>query len=97
MSKITESLTLTVAAGDVEQSYTLRCAAKGDVDCDGAVTVADVSILRRYKAGWPGYDAKVRSMNAADIDGDGSITVADVTALARYKAGWGGKYDAYFE
>ena len=49
----------------------------GDVNGDGSVTTADMSMLRMYLTG-----ADVQShMDAADVNGDGNITTADITAL----------------
>jgi hypothetical protein len=57
----------------VHISFTL-----GDVNDDGSVDIADVTILVDYILG-----AAVSPFNssAADVDSDGSISVADVTGL----------------
>ena len=62
----------------------------GDADCDGAVTNRDAMILDRYVADWKGYEAKIRSMDAADLDRDGTVTNRDAIILDRYVAGWDG-------
>ncbi len=51
---------------------------RGDVNCDGSVTIADVTALIDYllTSNPSGVDQL-----AADCNGDGSVTIADVTAL----------------
>ena len=53
----------------------------GDVDCDGAVTVADATVIQRYviKTDTIAFDEKV-----ADVDGDGIVTIVDATFIQRY-------------
>ena len=65
----------------------------GDVDLDGAVNRADVTILSRYVAKWDGYDTQVKDMDLADIDGDGTVNRADATFFSRYIAKWGDLYE----
>ncbi|MBR5639608.1 MAG: CotH kinase family protein [Muribaculaceae bacterium] len=48
----------------------------GDVNCDGAVTSADITVLYNYLL--TGDDNYVAT---SDVDGDGNITSADVTAV----------------
>ena len=60
----------------------------GDVNGDGKVTNADVTILSRYLKGWDGYAAKIKNMDAADINRDGYARNNDVTLLARAVKGW---------
>ena len=64
----------------------------GDVDGDGVIDSADVSLLRRYisandkeafKAANPNFNE-----DNADINGDGIICAADVTLLRKYIAGF---------
>jgi len=59
----------------------------GDVDGSGSVGAADVVILRRYLAGWPGVTI---NESAADVNGDSIVGAADVIVLRRYLAGWPG-------
>ena len=57
----------------------------GDVDGDGEVTVADVTRIQKYLAGYEmpyGFN-----LEAADADGDGNVTVADATRIQRFLAG----------
>ena len=49
---------------------------EGDIDCDGAVTAADV--MMQYNRL---LNNDYSSPATCDIDGDGSVTVADVTAI----------------
>ena len=60
----------------------------GDVNDDGEVTQRDVTFLRRYLAGWDGYE-DINQL-AADVNRDGEVTQRDVTILRRYLAGWDG-------
>jgi hypothetical protein len=55
----------------------------GDISGDGQVTSLDVTLLKRYTAG---YDVTI-DLSMADIDGDGFVTILDATLLSRYKAG----------
>ena len=48
---------------------------KGDVNGDGAVTIADVTLLVNIILG------KTEGNTAADVNGDGNTTIADVTTL----------------
>ena len=57
----------------------------GDIDGDGAVTMADAMILFDYLSG-------VRTLTdeqklAADVDGDGAVTMADAMRMFDYLAG----------
>ena len=68
----------------------------GDVNADGKVDATDRMILARFLAGWEGYDAKIKNMEAADLNGNKEVDAADRMILARYLAGWTG-YDQYFK
>lgn len=50
---------------------------KGDVNNDGAVTLADAKVITDF------YLGKVKTINtqAADMNGDGKITMADANAI----------------
>lgn len=50
----------------------------GDVNCDGVVNIADVTVLIDYLLGNVPEDFDT---NAADVNDDGLINIADVTAL----------------
>jgi hypothetical protein len=50
----------------------------GDVNNDGAVSIADVTVLIDYLLSG---NAESINQDNADVDGDGHITIADVTAL----------------
>jgi len=56
----------------------------GDVNDDGQVSAADVSLLRAYLAGFP----VAICMYAADVNGDGQITAADLALVRAYLAGF---------
>ena len=57
----------------------------GDVDCDGEVTVLDVTYLQRVLAGAKDRDATV--VKLGDVDGDGDLSSIDVTKLQRWLLG----------
>ena len=65
-----------VAYDDIVLSY--RCAGMGDVNCDGTVSVADVTALVNYILNRP---VAPFSETAADVNRDGVISVADVTTM----------------
>jgi hypothetical protein len=56
---------------------------RGDVNGDGFVTMADVTLIMRYVVG---HNVNINTW-AADVNGDGVVTTADATLLARYLAG----------
>ena len=68
---------VTITATDDEILY-------GDVNCDGFVTIADVTVLIDYLLG---NATEPFDEAAADMKHDGSITIADVTALIDYLLG----------
>ncbi len=54
----------------------------GDINGDGRINVADVTLLAKYvKAHGVGVEAVTAAL---DVNGDGRINVADVTLLAKY-------------
>lgn len=61
----------------------------GDVDGDDRLGIGDSVILKRYIAGWEGYE-NLLNKEAADINGDGKIDFEDLTLLERHIAGWKG-------
>jgi hypothetical protein len=56
-----------------------RKVANGDTNGDGTVDAKDVTVLRRYLAGWS-VDIQ---LDAADLNGDGEVNAKDVTVLRR--------------
>lgn len=56
------------------KAKTIEYPLKGDVDCDGTVTIGDVTALIDYIL------YRISSPNS-DVNGDGSTTIEDVTAL----------------
>ena len=54
---------------------------RGDVDCDGSVTISDVTSLIDYLLSG---NASGICLSAADCDQDGSVTISDVTSLIDY-------------
>ena len=54
----------------------------GDTNGDGTVDAKDVTVLRRYLAGW---SVEIQ-LDAADINGDGEVNAKDVTVLRRQLA-----------
>ena len=71
------------APADAQEDETLY----GDVDCNGAVEIADVVLLSRYVA--QDKDAKAvtaQGLLNADCVKDGNVDMEDITAIARYLA-----------
>ena len=50
----------------------------GDVNMDGSVNIADVTVLIDYLLSGNGSNV---NLTAADVDGDGDVNIADVTQL----------------
>ena len=48
----------------------------GDVDCDGSVTVGDITVLYNYL-----LNNDTSFLSTSDVDGDGYITSSDITAI----------------
>lgn len=75
-----------------QQSYTFSYDSNykpyvvGDLDNDNEVNSKDLTVLRRYLAGWD----VVAYVEAGDVNGDGVVNSKDVTHFARYLAGWVG-------
>lgn len=65
-----------MAYDDIVLSY--RCAGLGDVNCDGVVSVADVTALVNHILN---RTVQPFSQTAADVNRDGTVSVADVTVL----------------
>ena len=59
--------------------------ALGDINGDGRITPADITLFRLYVAG--NADAGQVVREACDLNGDGRITPADITVLRLYLAG----------
>ena len=59
-----------------------RKVTNGDINGDGTVDAKDVTVLRRYLAGWS-VDIQ---LSAADLNGDGEVNAKDVTVLRRQLA-----------
>jgi len=78
-----ESVALTVTDGAVNVTDYFP----GDVNSDGTVELLDVTVLRRFIAGWSGVTVDEA---AADLSGDGMIGLDDAVILRRYLAGWPG-------
>ena len=63
---------------------TVKITAPGDIDGDGSVLLADISLLLRY------YNAIGTSVQvdvvegSCDVDGDGTVLLADISTLLRY-------------
>ena len=57
----------------------------GDVDRDGSVTVADVTLLQTYIVGEAELDEE--QIKLADVNRDGNNTINDVTYIQSYIAG----------
>jgi len=76
---------VTCVSSSTEGSFELsavRLYTPGDVDGDGEVTYADVTMLIDLYASGASYD-----LQACDLNGDKKLTVADITLLiAKYLA-----------
>ena len=60
----------------------------GDLNSDGEISLADLTVLSRHLAEWEDY--LTINTAAADVNCDGLVNLADVTILSRYLAGWEG-------
>ena len=77
--------TLTVTIGGKTTEFTVIVLVPGDLNDDGAVTVMDLALMRRYMAG--GYDDVILVLEAADVNLDGEVNMADLTIMRRYLVG----------
>ena len=77
--------TLTVTIGGKTTEFTVIVLVPGDLNDDGAVTVMDLALMRRYMAG--GYDDVIFVPEAADVNLDGEVNMADLTIMRRYLVG----------
>ena len=77
--------TLTVTIGGKTTEFTVIVLVPGDLNDDGAVTVMDLALMRRYMAG--GYDDVTLVPEAADVNLDGEVNMADLTIMRRYLVG----------
>ena len=75
-SKSNEMFIYMYVPGNGIAKYTLTVAVRGDVNCDGYVTAADVTVLYDYL-----LTGDVSHLVKGDQNGDGIITSADVTAV----------------
>lgn len=62
----------------------------GDINEDDDVDVLDAIYLKRYIAGWYGYNRNSIEKRVADLNRDGLIDTADIMILERHIAGWSG-------
>ena len=67
------------AYGEQVSFTTLPDGIPGDVDCDGMLTINDVSVLLGYVVGE--IQLTDQALQNADIDGDNDITINDVSVL----------------
>jgi alpha-tubulin suppressor-like RCC1 family protein len=70
----------------VDGAITVQKIMYGDVNGDGRITAADVTMLLQYLAEWNLGDSI--NLANADVNGDGRITASDVTMLLQYLAEW---------
>ena len=56
----------------------------GDISGDGNIDTMDLTLLRKYLAGY----TITGSLNAADLNGDGKVDTIDLTLLRKYLAGY---------
>ena len=69
------------AGQDVTCTFNVKQLMVGDVNCDGLITIADVTALVNIILGKDSVEPYQYDHRAADVNKDGSITIADVTAL----------------
>ena len=70
----------------VTNTTTFEVILLGDIDGDGFVTIADVSVTAIAFGSYPGHP---RWNPIADLDGDGMISISDVSAVAINFGKWG--------
>ena len=66
------------------ESFELR---KGDVNCDGNVSVADAVAILQFIGNSDRYPLKEQGRVNADVNGDGSVTALDALEIQRIDAG----------
>ncbi|MBE6708059.1 MAG: hypothetical protein E7578_02300 [Ruminococcaceae bacterium] len=59
----------------------------GDLNCDGRLTLSDVSEALKHIAGWY-CSCMGLSIYPVDFNGDGKLTLTDVSAMLKKIAGW---------
>jgi len=69
------------AGQDVTCTFNVKQLMVGDVNCDGLITIADVTALVNIILGKDSVEPYQYDHRAADVNKDSSITIADVTAL----------------
>ena len=69
------------AGQDVTCTFNVKQLMVGDVNCDGLITIADVTALVNIILGKDSVEPYVYDHNAANVDKDDSISIADVTTL----------------
>ena len=57
----------------------------GDVDGDGAITIADATAVQKYAIDLP-TDTPCFIAHVADVNGEGRVSVLDVTCIQKYVA-----------
>ena len=62
----------------------------GDVNNNGKVNALDVRDIKRYLAGWDGYDETTLNLSAGDVNGNGKVNALDVRDIKRHLASWDG-------
>ena len=67
------------AGTDVQSSFRVKTLLFGDVNADGKVNVADITVIANHILNLPN-NTFVEA--AADLNGDGKVNVADITCLA---------------
>ena len=76
------TVTVNVKAGNPNTSEIEQNTLMGDVDLNGAATIADAVLLVKFLCGMESFTAK--QSKAADMDYNGKLTAADLTMLKRY-------------
>ena len=73
--------TLTMTITNIKVVYSVPDVMQGDVNGDGAFTVADVVLLQKWLLAVP--DAKLANWKAADLSKDNKVNVVDLGVMKR--------------
>lgn len=85
--KATLSEDIDVLVAETDDQYRRALAKRGDINGDGIVNAADVTLLAAHIKGFTTLDKY--SFNAADVNADGKLDSADITLLAAHVKGTG--------
>lgn len=69
----------------IQIEYEITVCPKGDVNLDGKVTIADVTMLQKFLASLSTFNDLQKK--AAEVSGDGNLSINDATSIQKYLAG----------